>query len=316
MQYSGNYQDMGNFLFRLAFPNPNPTYSLKDNGILTLGENEDRVVIRFIKRHGSEKCKRIIIFFHGNGEDVGQAEYLMDETMNRLQAHMVCVEYPQYGAYKWSSISQQRIYQDAQRVYTFVQQTVKLQENQIVIVGRSMGGGPATYLASKNKRCGGLVLISPFRSFRSVFNEILLPSQVTNLIAMTGMAFSYYLFKEKKKLLIPTISGFALLSPSRYLLSAFVPNNFNNEQHIQAVEAPTLLIHGRRDTLITKDHSETLFDKSKATHKHLVIRDRMTHNDVDPERDVAEPIENFFRSIQIPDLPDITGQQLVKLESQ
>ena len=305
---------MGNFFFKQAFPKPRASYSFGQNDVFTIGENSDRVVVRLLKCQTAEQCNRLIIFFHGNGEDTGETEYLMETTMNRLKAHLVAVEYPQYGPYSWADISEQRICQDADRVYDFIRHIVKLQENQIVVAGRSMGSGPATYLASKNKQCGGLVLISPFRSFRSVVNDLLLPSHTLSLFAAAGMAFAYYLFKEKKKFLVPTVSGFALLSPAWYLVSVLVPNVLNNERRIQAVEAPTLLIHGHRDDLITKDHSETLFQKCKATDRKLVIRPNMTHNRIDPEGDVAEPVESFFRDLRIPDLPEISYQQLAMFE--
>ena len=108
MQDSGYYQDMGNFILSMAFPSPRPTYSFEDDDVFTVGENENRVVIRLVKRQGQGKSTRVIIFFHGNGEDIGESEYLLGETMEKLQAHLVCVEYPQYGPYKWAQISEPR----------------------------------------------------------------------------------------------------------------------------------------------------------------------------------------------------------------
>lgn len=44
---------------------------------------------------------------------------------------------------------------------------MKFEPQDIVVMGRSIGGGPATHLASMHK-FGGLVLISPFTSLKCV----------------------------------------------------------------------------------------------------------------------------------------------------
>jgi len=75
---------------------------------------------------------------------------------------MFIVEYPGYGIYKGSPNNIQ-IQKDAEAVYNFLVKDRSIPKSQILIFGRSIGSGPATWLASKYK-IGGLVLISPFTS--------------------------------------------------------------------------------------------------------------------------------------------------------
>lgn len=47
---------------------------------------------------------------------------------------------------------------------------MKIPPNNIIIIGRSIGSGPATYLASK-KKIACLALISPFTSIRDLIKD-------------------------------------------------------------------------------------------------------------------------------------------------
>jgi hypothetical protein len=49
-----------------------------------------------------EAATKIIIYFHGNAEDIGLAFDLLYLIGQRLQAHVIAVEYPGYGLYKTS----------------------------------------------------------------------------------------------------------------------------------------------------------------------------------------------------------------------
>jgi pimeloyl-ACP methyl ester carboxylesterase len=78
-----------------------------------------------------------------------------------------------------------------------------------------MGSGPATYLASKFKP-GGLILMSPFTSIKNV-------------------AFSKV--------------GW---------LSCLVANQFDNLSRISAVDCPTFILHGQKDSLIPIEQAQQL----------------------------------------------------------
>ncbi len=54
---------------------------------------------------------------------------------------------------------------DALYVYDYVNQVMGVEEQNILVFGRSIGTGPATYVASKRKP-GCLLLMSAFKSIR------------------------------------------------------------------------------------------------------------------------------------------------------
>ena len=62
--------------------------------------------------------------------------------------------------------------EDAEIVFDYLTKTIGMQENDIVLIGRSMGSGPATYLASK-KNAYSLLLISAYTSIKDVARDML-----------------------------------------------------------------------------------------------------------------------------------------------
>lgn len=83
--------------------------------------------------------------------------------------HALAVEYPGYGLYEGDT-DDVSIKATADRVYLYVNQILQIPAQNIIIFGRSIGTGPATYLAHKFG-CSALILFSPYSSIRSVAKE-------------------------------------------------------------------------------------------------------------------------------------------------
>lgn len=111
----------------------------------------------------------ILLYFHGNGEDVFLAYDLLNNLRNNLQINVLAIEYPGYGLYK-ENPSAQRIKEDAITVYDYIVELGFLKEN-ILVLGRSIGTGPAIELAYK-REIGALSLVSPFISLKEVVKEM------------------------------------------------------------------------------------------------------------------------------------------------
>lgn len=82
----------------------------------------------------------------------------------------MAVEYPSYGIYKNKKLTEAQIQKDAVSVFEFVQRELKVPPNKIIILGRSMGSGPASFLASR-RVCGAFLLFSPYQSIKRVAKE-------------------------------------------------------------------------------------------------------------------------------------------------
>lgn len=81
------------------------------------------------------------------------------------------VEYPGYGIYKEKKTTENGLYSDAIKVYQFLINTLDFKPDQIIVLGRSLGSGPAIFLASR-RHIGALILISPFYSLQAVAKNL------------------------------------------------------------------------------------------------------------------------------------------------
>lgn len=94
---------------------------------------------------------------------------------NKLGINIVLVEYPGYGIYEGHEVSNiiyvqpsaETITEDAESVMNYLLMKRRIGREDIVVMGRSMGTGPACYLAAKSMP-RALILMSPFTSLRGV----------------------------------------------------------------------------------------------------------------------------------------------------
>lgn len=81
--------------------------------------------------------------------------------------NVLAMEYPGYSIYKSQEASEEAIIKDAEKMMRFLKDHLRISMSQILIMGRSIGSGPATYIAQKFKPAA-LLLISPFTSIKEV----------------------------------------------------------------------------------------------------------------------------------------------------
>ena len=115
---------------------------------------------------------KVVIYFHGNAEDIGLAFDLLYMFGAEMQMHVLAVEYPGYGLYKTSKPDEEKMKEDSDTVYDYLTQVVGVKESDVILFGRSMGSGPTSYLASR-KECHSLLLMSPYMSIRDAARSLL-----------------------------------------------------------------------------------------------------------------------------------------------
>ncbi len=110
-----------------------------------------------------------ILFSHGNAEDIGDVEVLL-EGLRSAGFAVFAYDYQGYGTSE-DKPSERHAYQDENTAYDYLVETLHTQPNRIIAFGRSVGGGPATDLAS-HRRVAGLVLESSFTSAFRVLTRV------------------------------------------------------------------------------------------------------------------------------------------------
>ncbi|KAG5494999.1 hypothetical protein JKF63_02051 [Porcisia hertigi] len=123
----------------------------------------------------------VVLYHHGNAEDLGASFNYAQSIASVFGVAVVAYDYCGYGlsgfpnAAKPSKVSEKSVYSDADHMYSHLL-SLGYPAHRIVIVGRSVGGGPACYLAEKHhKEVCGLVLISTFTSCFRVVSSWCLP---------------------------------------------------------------------------------------------------------------------------------------------
>lgn len=110
---------------------------------------------------------------HGNAEDIGDDRYWL-EDLRRAGFSVFAYDYEGYGTSEGKP-SEKAIFEDEAAAYDFLAVDLKTAPDRIIIFGRSVGTGPATYIAAK-RPSAGLILQSPFVSAFRVLTRIpLLP---------------------------------------------------------------------------------------------------------------------------------------------
>jgi abhydrolase domain-containing protein 17 len=114
-----------------------------------------------------------ILFSHGNAEDIGDDKPLL-QLIRAAGFAVFAYDYQGYGTSEGKP-SERHAYDDEDAAYRFLVEALHTQPNRIIAFGRSVGGGPATDLASRYP-VAGLILESAFTSaFRVMTRVSVLP---------------------------------------------------------------------------------------------------------------------------------------------
>jgi fermentation-respiration switch protein FrsA (DUF1100 family) len=112
--------------------------------------------------------KQVAIIFHGNGETVANRNFM--PFLNELGIIAYGFDYRGYGT-STGSPSPEGILRDADSVWELVKQQENIQPDQLILLGNSIGSGPASYLAQKTQ-AKVLVLIAAYSSLQSVVAQL------------------------------------------------------------------------------------------------------------------------------------------------
>jgi pimeloyl-ACP methyl ester carboxylesterase len=127
-------------------------------------ERPDGVVLRGWLVRGSGKAPRpLVLYFGGNAEEVS---WMLDERGVFGDWDLALVNYRGYGL-SGGKPSEAKLFEDALAVYDALAKRPDVRAGRMVAMGRSLGSGVATYLASK-RRLAGVVLVAPFDSITAV----------------------------------------------------------------------------------------------------------------------------------------------------
>jgi acetyl esterase/lipase len=229
-----------------------------------------------------DRCAQIVvIYFHGNGCDAGNVTPCGFYEAKEFNAHYLIVEYPRYGL-GVGLPSESCVNNVAKAVFSFVEGSLGVDHSQIVISGRSIGTGPACFLASYmeklNKKPAALILHSPYTSIRNAGAELVGP--ISN-----GILNRWENWK----------------------------NLSDNTDGVQVVSSPVLFLHADNDVIIDCSHSQLLHQaRLDGGYTSALFIQRSNpklikgHNYFDYDKDYLYPVRMFLKRVLPPNLASIT----------
>ena len=178
--------------------------------------------------------KKYIIFFHGLGQNISSNQDIYKKILKKGYA-VLATEYGDFGT-NTDKMTEKVIKKQTEMAIEYLNKKGIPNEN-IGVIGFSMGSFPAIEMASKNKNLNFLVLISPFNSLR---NEVDLLTKGTTI--------------RLPKLLKYSIDKFP------FLLN-HIDNIFKTNKKLKSIEAPVYLIHSANDKIVPKKSTEDIAKK-------------------------------------------------------
>ncbi len=154
---------------------------------------------------------KTILISHGNGGNISNRKWLI-KTLQEFKVNVCIYDYQGYGKSQGKP-SETQFYQDGDAVYNHLVTELKIKPENLIMLGESIGGGVASYLAHKHD-VPKLILLSSFTSIKNMYQHML-PSFLAFL-----------------KILCPLITEF--------------PTN----ERLKTYQGQTLILHSQKDTLI------------------------------------------------------------------
>ena len=162
---------VGVFVFVRFFGNkiifqPPPSSYRDTNEVIKLTSGGVQISALYLK---NPKAIYTILYSHGNAEDIGAMRPLL-EDLKTTGFSVIAYDYRGYGTSSGAS-SEETTYQDIDSAYDFLTRDQKIPFNQIIALGRSLGGAVAIELAHR-KPLAGLVVESSFVSAYRVLTRV------------------------------------------------------------------------------------------------------------------------------------------------
>ena len=151
---------MGCGLSTIVFQPPHPSSRSSSSSLTLTTLHGNRIPAAFINGDHHQT----LLISHGNAEDLPRVEDWVRRVMvPRLKANFLLYEYSGYGLTD-AEASESFVYSDCEAALWFLTSCLRLPLESIVLYGRSLGSGPACYIAERHPQIAGLILQTPITS--------------------------------------------------------------------------------------------------------------------------------------------------------
>lgn len=149
---------MGLIINKFAYPHTPSSYDLTLPYLKFIHTDDPNYTIP-IRHYVLNKNLNTLLMAHANSEDIGMFD--IEKLSKKFNCNILTFEYSYLGLHSCKTASEENCKKDILYSYNYLLNE-GIPQSKIIIYGRSLGTGPATYLASLYP-CD-LILVSPFKS--------------------------------------------------------------------------------------------------------------------------------------------------------
>lgn len=209
--------------------------------VITLSKGKHKIEAWEINPNNNNKY---VIFYHGLGQNISSNQEMYKKILNKGYGLLA----PEYGSFGKNTDKM-----DAKSIKLHTEMAIEylqkkgIQNQNIGIIGFSMGSFPAIETAAKTKNLKFLLLISPFNSLK---NEIEMITKGSTI--------------RLPKLIKYSINKFP------FLLN-HIDNIFKNNKKIKKIDAPVYLIHSSNDKIVPQKSTEEIAKKVMNLQQFIIL---------------------------------------------
>lgn len=170
-----------------------------------------------------------ILFFHGNAQSVFEWALIREELVP-LDCGLLLVDYPGYGK-SAGSPSESALYAAGQATYTWLTREKGVTPQQIIVMGKSLGGGVGSKVVLENP-AKGLILESTFSSIPAV-----------------------------AKNLFPFVPVSTFIKSERY----------DTLSRLGDIHVPVLVVHGTNDEVVPFPQGQAVYDAANEPKQFYIV---------------------------------------------
>lgn len=177
-------------------------------------------------------ARYLMLYLHSNAEDLGGCYHFCNMLRLQFQVNVLAVEYPGYGLCPGRP-DEESVTANALLGYRCATTVLGFPPEDIIVIGRSIGSGPALCIASQYP-VYGLILICPFLSVREAVRTHvgrladLIEERFPNKDRIRQVTASLLIVHGKKDTVVPWTHGEALYEASRRRKRLVTPEDMNH----------------------------------------------------------------------------------------
>lgn len=183
----------------------------------------------------------MLLYFHGNAGNVGHRLPLAQLLVAHLGCAVMMVDYRGFGRSDNAEIDQEGLELDAQACFDFIWRDPRVERDRIAVMGTSLGGAVAIYLASREAathRISALIVENSFLSISAMVSTLGQP-----IVAQA----------------VPRCPNVAAFLFNHYFKPLMLRIGWRSDRAIRCITTPILFLSGSKDELVPAAQMAALY---------------------------------------------------------